>query len=102
VAPEDQAKIQEDILEICNQAVNLMRMMRASKEFYQCKMGMEGALENEVAHLVSPMAVEGGGSEADKGDNIAFVLFGALTKRGIGGEVTVLERAHVIMKRRSG
>jgi len=76
--------------------------IRKSKEQYTVKVlekepGSKHLVQNN-AHWVEPHAVEGGKPE-DKGDEIAYTLFGALIKHSEGREI-VLEPASVVLKRR--
>lgn len=91
-------------LNLCKDAFNLTIMMRKSRDEYRCD-----ALQNRVGHPIADFenwaeahAVdEGANSEA--GENIAYVLFGALAKKSTyhGGMERVLVKAEVVMERKA-
>jgi hypothetical protein len=98
--------LRSEILNVCKQAFKLKMMMQRSKEGYRCEIpNIEEAknicLLSKNGILAEGFAVEAG-KDADKSDEISYVLFGALTKhpeyRGEGKNV--LEKAQVILKRK--
>jgi hypothetical protein len=108
----DESLIKTKVLELCEEAFRLKLMMRKSKEGYQCEVpDTEGGpclLVPNHESLVEPMAVEGG-KPSQAGNEIAYTLFAALTKQGASSSSSsssgdkrrlVLEKAHVILKRK--
>lgn len=99
-AREDLWKV---ILEVCRKAFRLRMMMRMSKEGYECETPDPQAvcLLSQWEHFAEEFGVEGGKAE-DRSDEVAYVLFGALTKdtSNLGGERKVLEKAQVVLKRK--
>lgn len=92
---------------LCEDAWEFRMMMRRSREEY-CVWTPDSsrhdslcAKPSELSELVDCMAVERGkiGSESDE---IAYTLFGGLTKHPEyrGGELCVLEKAQVVLKRK--
>jgi hypothetical protein len=100
-------KVREDlwnvILEVCRRAFRLRMLMRMSKEGYACVVPdlKDVCVLSKMEHFAESFGVEGGKAE-DRSDEVAYVLFGALTKdsRHLGGDRKVLEKAQVILKRR--
>jgi hypothetical protein len=91
------------ILKLCQSAFALRMMMRRSKEGYRC----EGLVAEKTTRLVDcedfaePQFVENG-KQNEGSDEIAYCLFGALTKHPeykVEGR-KVLEKAHVVMRRK--
>ena len=102
----DTENLTSDIYKVCKQAFKLKMMMRRSKEGYRCEVpniidagDIRYLSRNES--LAEGFAVEAG-KDADKSDEIAYVLFGALTKHPEhrGEDKKVLEKAQVILKRK--
>jgi hypothetical protein len=100
---EEKDELKAMILKLCQEAFELRMMMRRSKEGYRC----EAPTPEKATRLVDwedfaePHYVENG-KQNEASDEIAYCLFGPLIKNpeyGIEGR-KVLERAHVVMKRR--
>ncbi|KAH7139868.1 hypothetical protein B0J13DRAFT_447955 [Dactylonectria estremocensis] len=91
------------ITKLCSDAFSLRMMMRKSKGGYRCEVpGLDGtALVSELRDLVDVHAVENGRPD-ESSDEIAYCLFGALTKHQehLGENKIVLEKAHVVVKSR--
>lgn len=97
--------LRDQITAMCEEAFNLRMIMRQSKEGYQCEfppLVQRPCFIDEYDYLVEPMSVEGGKNKEGT-EEIAYTLFGALTKsmasQDGSGRMT-FEKAHVIMKRR--
>lgn len=101
---KEQDELFQKILEVCQQAYKLRMMMRKSKERYYCYLpnSKDSSHLSKIKQFADSFDVEGGKAE-DESDEVAYVLFGALMKdtRNLGGEVKVLEKASVILKRKS-
>ncbi|ORY15234.1 hypothetical protein BCR34DRAFT_662103 [Clohesyomyces aquaticus] len=97
------AELFDKILEVCRKAVALKMLMQRSKEGYSVITLhiKEFPLYSGVGHTAESMGVEGG-KASDASDDIAYVLFGALTKRpnSINREGKVLLKAEVILKKK--
>lgn len=90
-------------VDVCQKAVQLKMLMQRSKEGYNV-MPLdikEFPTYPEMEHLADSMDVEGGRS-ADASDEVAYVLFGALTKytKYLGGPRTTLVKGEVILKKK--
>jgi len=103
-ATESQRKeIWEKMVEVCQKSVKLKMMMQRSKEGYivQSLDTKESSIYPHMEHFAESMGVESGMS-ADASDDIAYLLFGGLTKyaKHPGGERKTLVKAEVILKKR--
>ncbi|KAI9685584.1 MAG: hypothetical protein M1822_004442 [Bathelium mastoideum] len=90
------------LLELCQQAITLKRMMQLSKEGYAITYVKGKELFSKSDLLAEPMGVEDG-RNADKTDVIAYMLFGGLSKpqsESRDGR-KILEKAEVILKSKS-
>lgn len=78
-------------------------MMRKSKDKYVVeKIGVDaGASLSALESKADPVGVEGG-KNSERSDEIAYTMFGALTKQpeGEGHAVKVLEKAQVVLRKR--
>ncbi|KAG8166056.1 hypothetical protein KVR01_004608 [Diaporthe batatas] len=96
-------RLQSMALNLCRDAFKLTIMMRKAQDEYRCD-----AIQHRVGRPTSnfdtwaePHAVDGGNND-EAGDDIAYVLFGALTKKSLSyeGIERVLVKAEVVMARR--
>ena len=90
------------VLDVCRQAYKLNIMMRKSREEYVCDpvdTSKDEHLLSRIDYLADSFGVEGGKSD-EASDEIAYILFGALSKDTLDGGRKVLEKAHVILKRK--
>lgn len=89
--------------ELCKDALKLTIMMRKSRQEYRCE-AITDVGQGPIATLESwcePQAVDGGGV-SERGDNIAYVLFGALCKHPAyrGESERVLVKAEVVLEKK--
>jgi hypothetical protein len=102
----DTENLKSEILKVCQQAFKLKMMVQRSKEGYRCEVpdirdARDICYLSRNESLAEGFAVEAG-KDADKSDEIAYVLFGALTKHPEyrGEDKNVLEKAQVILRRK--
>jgi hypothetical protein len=101
--PQAEITLWAQVLELCKDAVKLTVMMRKSRDEYRCEAFTDagqlpiGAFES----WCEPQAVDGG-RNTERGDKIAYVLFGALCKNPAyrGENERVLVKAEVVMERK--
>jgi hypothetical protein len=78
-------------------------MMRKSKDKYVVeKIGVDAGVSlSALESKADPVAVESG-KNSERSDEIAYTMFGALTKQpeGEGHPVKVLEKAQVVLRKR--
>ncbi|KAH6842400.1 hypothetical protein B0I37DRAFT_381842 [Chaetomium sp. MPI-CAGE-AT-0009] len=103
VRPSEEEVLRSSILSLCKDAYKLRMMMRKSKDKYAVeKIGLNGLiLLSALESKADSVAVEGG-KNSEGSDEIAYTMFGALTKQpeGEGQPVKVLEKAQVVLKKR--
>ncbi len=98
-------ELEKQIHEMCAEAFKLVMMMRKSKEGYKSETPPTNERlypESQIDRLVEPLRVKGGGKNSEGSNTVAYVVFGALTKRPVsedGGQV-VLEKAQGVMRRK--
>ncbi|KAK3291636.1 uncharacterized protein B0H64DRAFT_409635 [Chaetomium fimeti] len=103
IRQSEEEVLRSSILSLCKDAYKLRMMMRKSKDIYAVeKIGLDGvpslsALESKA----DPIAVENG-KNSERSDEIAYTMFGALTKQpeGEGQPMKVLEKAQVVLRKR--
>lgn len=94
--------VKDELASICQAAYDFTMMIRRSKEGYRCEQlptRTDICLSADYEDFVEPMDVEGGNSNQASGQ-IAYALFGGLTKNPgekVGGR-RVLEKASVILR----
>ncbi|KAH7316964.1 hypothetical protein B0I35DRAFT_434311 [Stachybotrys elegans] len=105
--PKEQGDLEEQFRSICSEAWEVAMIMRRSREGHKCIVPptwTSRCFVNAYEALAEPITVEGGRNE-DGSDEIAYPLFGALVKsahhHGVSKE-RVLEKAQVVLKKRSG
>ena len=95
--------LRAQVLELCKDAVKLTVMMRKSRDEYRCEAFTDAGqlLRAAFESWCEPQAVDGG-RNTDGGDNMAYVLFGALCKNPAyrGENERVLVKAEVVMERK--
>lgn len=91
------------IVKICKKAVDLKSMIQRSKEGYtiQAFDVKQNPFYSKLEHYADSMGVENG-KTPDASDEIAYVLFGALSKhtKQMGGDWKTLVKAEVILKKK--
>lgn len=89
-------------LQLCQDAIKLRLLMRGSREGYECVRLRSGTDLAENESIAEAFAVFRGDDD-DMGDKIKLTMFGALVKhpKYRGEEELVLDKAHVVMARRS-
>jgi hypothetical protein len=103
VRPSEEDVLRATILDLCKDAFKLRMMMRKSKDKYVVeKIGVDaGASLSALESKADPVGVESG-KNSERSDEIAYTMFGALTKQpeGEGHPVKVLEKAQVVLRKR--
>jgi hypothetical protein len=99
----EEEALRSNILELCKDAFRLKMMMRKSKDTYLVEsIGPEVGLSlSALEGKADPVSVEGGKNN-EASDDIAYTVFGALTKQPQGKDqpVKVLEKAQVVLRKR--
>ncbi|KAI3395587.1 hypothetical protein diail_1099, partial [Diaporthe ilicicola] len=96
--------VRAQALKLCKDAFKLVIMMRKSREEYRCE-AIKDLGQRPVAAYESwcePQAVDGG-LNSERGENIAYVLFGALCKDPAyrGESEKVLVKADVVVEKKT-
>lgn len=104
VQPQEEKQLRERVLGLCRDAFKLTIMMRKSREEYRCE-AKKDRMQRPAAgrdSWVDAQAVDEG-KNSEYGDNIAYVLFGALTKHPAyrGESELVLVKAEVVLEKKS-
>lgn len=104
VQPQEEKQLRERVLGLCRDAFKLTIMMRKSREEYRCE-AKKDRMQSPAAGRdgwVDAQAVDEGKND-EFGDNIAYVLFGALTKHPAyrGESELVLVKAEVVLEKKS-
>ncbi|KAF2185553.1 hypothetical protein K469DRAFT_707788 [Zopfia rhizophila CBS 207.26] len=91
----------DKMLDVCHRAFKLRIMMLRSKEGYTVQLldVKEYPCYSKLEHFAEMLDVEGGKS-VDASDEVAYYLFGALTKyaKHLGGDRKILVKAEAVLK----
>jgi len=90
------------VVEVCEKAVKLKKMMQRSKEGYAVTtFDTKGTLYSNVQSVADSICVEDGAA-SEASDEIAYLLFGGLDKnpQRAGAEKQSLAKAEVVLKKR--
>lgn len=90
------------VLNLCRDAFGFIVTTRQSPDEYRCEVfpALAQRAPTDLGNWADIHAVDGG-LDREAGDNIAYVLFGALTKKSVSADVElVLTNAEVVMEKR--